>query len=345
MPNQNDLSTVETVVFGNFGFPERTESSGQIIRTREVSAAIASHHKVRNHREINYGAQRMAPVIELLSLLRRNKEIFVVPGHRMLVMVGMLLVTARGLRLITARLHLVAIGGWLPRMAQTRWGKIAIGGFSSVSTQLPSMTDSIERPEKKYWLPNFRNFDVSTLSPKESSGTIRIIHISRLIKEKGVFESIKTAQLLAEQGAAVRLSIYGPDEFASNTDRNEFYAQVAKAQNYVDYCGDLPHDEVIRTIASHDYVLFPSTFADEGFPGVIVESLIAATPVVALGVRYIPEISEHYELASVLHPPFPSAAAEFIMGHRSGLVPGPQKGNDLTGHSRAWAWFEEICLA
>lgn len=342
MPNKNDPSTFETVVFGNFGFPERTDSSGQIIRTREVSAAIAVHNRVRNHTEINYGPRKIAPIFELLGLLRRDTEIFVLPGHKMLVILGMFLAVARGLRLVAARTHLVAIGGWLPRIAQSRYGKIAIGGFSSVSTQLPSMTDAIERPEKKYWLPNFRNFDVSTLPPREPSGTIRLIHISRLIKEKGIFESIESARLLAEQGAAVKLSIYGPDEFANDADRAEFYAQVKTAKNSVTYCGDLPHDKVISTIATQDFVLFPSTFADEGFPGVIVESLIAGTPVIALNNGYISEISEYYEFGSVLCPPFPQVAADIIMDHRSGGVPGPQRRYGLTDNSRAWAWLEEI---
>lgn len=337
--------TWATVVFGNFGFPGRTESSGQIIRTQEVSAAIASHEKVRNHREINYGRHKITHLLKLLPLLRRDNEIFVLPGWRMLIILGTLLTAARALKLVSARTHLVAIGGWLPRMAETRWGKFAIGGFSSVSTQLPSMTSAIERPEKKYWLPNFRNFDTSKLPPKEPSETIRLIHVSRLIKEKGVFESIETARVLEKQGANVRLSIYGPDEFDTDADRAEFHAQVAKSRDTVTYCGDLSHDEVIPMIATQDYVLFPSTFADEGFPGVIVESLIAGTPVLAICVGYIREISQRYEFGYVFHPPFPQAAAEIIMRNRPAGASESQVGDDLTGHTRAWAWFEEICLA
>lgn len=341
---ENGPPKLETAVFGNFGSYERSTSSGQIVRTREVSAAIASHDKVRKHTNINYGSQKMAAIIQLLGLLRRDIGIFVLPGPRMLVILGIFLAAARGLGLITARTHLVAIGGWLPLMAQTHRGKIAIGGFTSLSTQLPSMTKTIERPKEKYWLPNFRKFDSSELPPKKPSDVIRIVHISRLLREKGVFESIETARELEKHGVAVRLSIYGPDEFASDADRADFYAQVAKAQDSVKYCGELPYAEVIPMIATQDYVLFPSTFADEGFPGVIVESLIAATPVLALDVGYVSEISEHYEFGFMVRAPFPPAAADIIMRHRLGTVPAALGAHELSNHSRAWAWFEEICF-
>lgn len=344
MRDDKQLPTVETVVFGNFGFPERTESSGQIIRTREVSAAIASHKKVSKNTEINYGRRKIRPIIDVFSQLRRDKEIFVFPGKRMLVLFGTILAMAQILKIVNARIHLVAIGGWLPRIVTKYWGKIAIEAFSSVSAQLPSMTAAINRPERQYWLPNFRKFDTSGIPPKESSDIIRLIHISRLIKEKGVFDSIETARILAESGVAVRLVVYGPDEFNSERDRTKFFAEVAEAEDFVTYCGDLPHQQVIPTIAGQDFVLFPSTYSGEGFPGVIVESLIAATPVLALDVGYISEISEHYEFGYVVRAPFPQAAADIIMRHRLGAVPAALGPHKLSNHSPGWAWFEEICF-
>lgn len=335
-------SQVETVIFANLGAPRQSYSCGQIIRGREISSFIKSHHAVSKHTTINYGAGKLPAALKLIGELGRNKEIFVLPGRRTLIYLGTILALLRFFKLCKARTHLVAIGGWLPVIVRKPSGRIALLGFNSVSAQLPSMLTGMSRPRNRFWLPNFRAFDTSKIRPKVSSDVLRLVHISRLRRDKGVFESIETALLLKKRGVRARLTIYGPDEFSSEEDRTEFANTLDRSGDLITYGGDLPREKVIPTMALFDFLLFPSRYPGEGFPGVIVEAMIARIPVVALDFGFVSEIALHYQFGFVVTGEFASGALKAILGNRGQhATPGPV-GADSSNISEASKWFDQL---
>jgi len=238
--------------------------------------------------------------------------------------------------------HLVAIGGWLPRIGETGAGLMALRNFDSVSAQLKSITDEVSTPKAKYWFPNFRQFDPSTLPPRKPSNTIRLVHVSRLFREKGIFESIATAKLLDAKGYTTTLVICGPDEFESENDRDEFFSELEAGERLLSYLGDLPNQQVIPLIASHDFLLFPSSFADEGFPGVVVEAAIAGTPVIAKKTKQLAEILATDLFGVLVEGHFPEEACEVIAGSHLDNSLAPRPPSRDYGLAVADKWFEDV---
>ena len=126
-------------------------------------------------------------------------------------------------------------------------------------------------------LNNFRDIvpvqkqDISP-SPKQ----LRIIYLSRVMREKGIFDLIESVEKINTKGNDIHLDIYG-ELFLSERDREIFLSKING--EYMSYTGCVKQEKVIETISKYDLFVFPTRFVGEGVPGVIVESLLSGTPI------------------------------------------------------------------
>lgn len=129
-------------------------------------------------------------------------------------------------------------------------------------------------------IPNFlKNIHVDDGIKKEK----QIISVGRLHKVKGFGRLLDIWSIIIKQFPDWKLKIVGGGE------EEEFLKEkmrVLGIENSVILTGELPHKEVMNEISKSS--IFVMTSYSEGFPFVLIESLINKTPIVAFDVRVGP---------------------------------------------------------
>jgi glycosyltransferase involved in cell wall biosynthesis len=132
-------------------------------------------------------------------------------------------------------------------------------------------------------IPNFKpNFKLNQTLKSENKW--RFIFISTICKEKGVdliFEAINELQKTFNGQNNLEVDLYGPIE---KNYRFSFYQSLDKYKNLVNYRGYLNIIEnpqhSYEMLSTYDVMLFPTMYKGEGFPGVLIDAMIAGIPVI-----------------------------------------------------------------
>ena len=131
------------------------------------------------------------------------------------------------------------------------------------------------------YVPNFRQFPAFTSKSTRSADHCRFVFMSRIMKEKGVDEILKSVQALNDKQLQNRFIVdyYGRMDEAY---RKEFEEKIKRLPN-VKYNGmlDLTCSEGYEVLATYDAMLFPTYHPSEGFAGAIIDAYVAGVPVVA----------------------------------------------------------------
>lgn len=121
-----------------------------------------------------------------------------------------------------------------------------------------------------------------------SGKVLRVAYLGRLVREKGIFESIEAIRVLRSddhfRNIELRIAGTGPasEELAT-------YIQKNNLADFVKLLGPVFGSQKAAFLLDADVFLFPS-YHQEGLPYSILESLAAGTPVVASKVAGIPDV-------------------------------------------------------
>ena len=126
-------------------------------------------------------------------------------------------------------------------------------------------------------LNNFRENAAVLNESKKNEGKLKLVFLSRVMREKGIFDLLDVTNSLLNNGAELKLDIYGK-LLLSNEDEVIFNKSL---NDRVHYKGCVEFEKVINTLTNYDLFIFPTRFVGEGTPGVISESLIAGTPILS----------------------------------------------------------------
>lgn len=122
--------------------------------------------------------------------------------------------------------------------------------------------------------------------------TVRLIYLSQIKPEKGVFILLDALNILAiEPGPPVTCDFYGPIYEDSQAQFFRRLQQTPAAR----YCGIAETGRATQLIARYDLLVLPTYFVSEGHPGVLVEAMQAGIPVITTQHRAIPELITHGE--------------------------------------------------
>ena len=127
-----------------------------------------------------------------------------------------------------------------------------------------------------YTLNNFRDVSETVYQRKVKSGILRVVFLSRVMREKGIFDLLEAIKTLDDGANLIQLDIYGK-KLLDNADSDLFDSYLCDS---ICYNGVLEYSKVIGTLSQHDLFIFPTRFIGEGTPGVIVEALMAGTPII-----------------------------------------------------------------
>lgn len=142
------------------------------------------------------------------------------------------------------------------------------------------------------YLPNFkyqphRNFDIRIIEKD-----VKLLYMSRVSRDKGIFRCFEILDTLEKQGMEISysLDIFGSLDL-SPEDLKVFNSYLKKHKN-VNYHGllDLRREKGYEILNKYHFKLFLTNHVGEGFPGVILDAMIAQVPIIASDWNYNKEI-------------------------------------------------------
>lgn len=109
---------------------------------------------------------------------------------------------------------------------------------------------------------------------------VRFVFLSRIHPDKGCAMIANCAKRLNDMGYKERFVV---DFFGSIDKRFDFFMPLVETIDNINYKGflDLTSTKGYDTLATYDMMLFPTYWAGEGFPGVVIDAYIAGVPIIA----------------------------------------------------------------
>ncbi len=270
-------------LIGNFG-GDSPVYDGQTLRTRLLRSELLQRLSKDAVHTADSSVTLRAPfrlLTAVLSVFRNADLVLIMPGERGLRALLPVFLLLRAV--CRTPVHYLVVGGWLPAFLSTRpllrKGVARLDGLHVQSRRMCRELTAMGISRVSY-LPNFRNFPVSGSGPVAAGDALRLVFLSRVIPEKGVALCVESVERVNQLAGRVRatLDIWGPLQDAHKHWLEGILEHSAEA---VRYRGPADPERVVSLLADYDVLLFPTWYAGEGFPGVVVEAYAAGIPVLA----------------------------------------------------------------
>lgn len=143
--------------------------------------------------------------------------------------------------------------------------------------------------------PNFKEIPQGIKFLEKAPGkTVKLLYLSSIRETKGIFRCMEIVEKLnqTDKDREYKLSIYGNFKL-TDEERARFDKLVAES-SFLSFDGfiELSNPEAYKILADHDMMLFLTNHPGEGFPGIIIDAMIAGLPVIASDWRYNAELLE-----------------------------------------------------
>lgn len=187
--------------------------------------------------------------------------------------------------------------------------KLLLGGFRQsaglmVETKLLYRSFHPVLDQKVHYVTAYRPMSqqpMSAASIEEVNGQdrLRLVFVSWVREEKGVSTLLEALTKLSdEEQGQTHCLIYGPvvSEYQSRFD------ELLRSTSCAAYGGTLANSAVLETLQGCDVLVFPTYYQGEGYPGIIVESMMAGIPVITTNFRSIPDMITDGENGLLIDP-------------------------------------------
>lgn len=274
----------------------RTGADGQVLRTRVVAEELRRRLGPERVRVVDTGGGLPAMARMAYGLLRARlgcSDVVFMPGSRGLRLLLPLYLGWR--RRAGIRLHYLVVGGWLPAYLRQRpQDADRLRGCDGIHVQTRRMLGELRTIglDNVHLLPNFRRFSTDRPRSGACANPLRLVFLSRIVPEKGAALAVEAVERVnAERGGTVAtLDVYGPIGAKAGA---WFESLMRSAPPSVRYRGVLAPERVHARLADYDVMLFPTYYSGEGFPGAVLDAMIAGIPVIASDWQDNAEFVEH----------------------------------------------------
>ena len=107
---------------------------------------------------------------------------------------------------------------------------------------------------------------------RQTTGPLRVLMASRLIKTKGVAIYLEAARRMVESGVSMRFDLAGPIDPTDADVIDENDLRIAGRQGHITYLGVVAPNDMAGTLRDYDIVCLP-TLLREGFPRALLEAV------------------------------------------------------------------------
>jgi len=278
-----NTSTSKIAVLGHFADgSERVD--GQILRTRIAREELC--RRLGEDRVVwaDTGFLKRHPIRSLVRIgraMKRADALVVLPGPRGLSVLMPWYVWWK--RRTGGGVHYLVIGGWLPRHLKAHPRQVArVRACDGVYVQTRRMNRELAELglERVRLLPNVRRFCRNRSVSGAVGDRLRLVFLSRVMEAKGLEVAVEAVRAINAAAAEpkVGLTIYGQvqagEEAWFERVRNRFTPEIR-------FEGGLKPEEVNDRLIQHDVMVFPTWYPGEGFPGVLIDAMVAGIPVLA----------------------------------------------------------------
>ena len=122
----------------------------------------------------------------------------------------------------------------------------------------------------------------------DEGDALRTVFLAKLIKTKGVdvaAAAVARANAM-NPGRRVMLDVYG----GVSAEYEKEFADLTARHSCVSYRGVIPEGKVPETLSRYHFMVFPTRFAEEVFPGVVLDSFSVGLPVLISDWNYNREL-------------------------------------------------------
>lgn len=119
-------------------------------------------------------------------------------------------------------------------------------------------------------------------------GCITILFLSRIFKEKGIFEIVKSVEPIIKKnpGHSIKFVFAGEGVDRKNLEN---YASQLNVSKYIEFTGYIRGHEKIEVLLNSNIFIFPS-YHDEGCPLAVLEAMGAGLPIVCTNIGALEDI-------------------------------------------------------
>lgn len=266
-------------IIGHFG-SNKVFLDGQTIKTKEINNYIENYYKIKTDKFDTYkNSRNLFKLFYYINRLLKNNDIIIV------------ILSIRGYKIITPILM------FFNKFYKKRLFDIVVGSRyyiymnNNLITKLSRkyemifvQTNIIKNEYIKRNINNVKLLNNFKVLPKgkinKSKDKIKVCIFSRIIKEKGINESIKAiikANNILNKNI-FELDIYGP---IGKKYKKEFDNILINSPKYIDYKGKIDYNKSVDVLNKYDIMLFLTYYHNEGFPGTIIDALYSGLPVIA----------------------------------------------------------------
>lgn len=158
-------------------------------------------------------------------------------------------------------------------------------GLKAILVEGKSMVKSLNNLglTNVFYIPNFKYVDYAPIRTNKEDGVIHFVFLSRLEQCKGCDEIIQASDVLRNLGYEGKYDITFYGKTIGNPDYYNLFTNKIEKHPEIKYRGPINlremknYDELVK----YDVMLFPTFWDDEGFPGVVIDALIAGMPIIA----------------------------------------------------------------
>ncbi|MCC5912476.1 MAG: glycosyltransferase family 4 protein [Clostridiaceae bacterium] len=278
-------------ILGNFGY-WTNKLNGQSMRTRTVYEAL----KKNDGFNIKYTDTSVrGKKIEILSNYLRglfkwvtSKYIILLPAQKAIKFTLPFFCYFN--ILFRKSIHFIAIGGWLSEFLQNNQAYVKyFKNVNFIYVQTKSLKKRLEEfgLENVVYFPNFRLYKNNDIKLEDIKTIKKAVFFSRVTKDKGVEIAIKAINKINKDlDANIQLHVYGPIEDNYIIE----FEQIINQSRNIYYNGVLDPDVIISTLSLYDFLIFPTYYEGEGFPGAILDAMTSGVPIVASDWKYNSEV-------------------------------------------------------
>ncbi len=195
----------------------------------------------------------------------------------------------------------------------------------------PDISRYVAREHVDFCANGIATADFTPKAEVESNRPLRILFLSNLLPDKGVFDLLDAMQLLRSRGVDFSCTFVGAETAAISADsfRNELSKRGL--ESCVEYAGPLFGADKQAAYAAADVFAFPSKYEYEAFPLVVLEAMQQALPVVATSVGAVADMVADGETGLLL--PSPAKPAE-IADALARIAAMPDRGREMGRRGR-----------